>query len=106
MRKFLAIVKREYVQRVRAKMFVVMTILGPVMLAVFTIVPPLLFSIKTGGDTRVAILDQTEGGKLYQAVSAALRKQDYLSEEDEQPKIGEQINTNTGDRMKRAGKAM
>ena len=106
MRKFLAIVKREYVQRVRAKMFVVMTVLGPVMLAAFTIVPPLLFSIKTGGDTRIAIVDQTEGGKLYQPVNDALLKRDSRMEEDGQSKIVGQMNANTQDRMEKAGKSM
>ena len=49
MRKFLAVVKREYVQRVRTKFFVVATILGPVLMAGFTIVPAMMFSIKSGG---------------------------------------------------------
>ena len=61
MNKMLAIIKREYMQRVRTKFFVIMTILGPVMLVVFTIVPGLLFSMKAGGDTRIAIVDQTAG---------------------------------------------
>ena len=48
MNKFLAVVKREYVQKVRTKFFVIMTILGPFMLALFTVVPGLLLNIKTG----------------------------------------------------------
>ncbi|MBV9957586.1 MAG: ABC transporter permease [Acidobacteria bacterium] len=60
MNKFLAVIRREYVERVRTKMFILMTILGPIMLAVFTVVPGLLFSIKTGGPTRIAIVDQTD----------------------------------------------
>ena len=35
MTKFLAIVKREYLTRVRTKMFIVVTVLGPVMILVF-----------------------------------------------------------------------
>ena len=31
MTKFLAVVKREYLQRVRSKMFIVATVLGPLM---------------------------------------------------------------------------
>ena len=73
MNKFLAVVKREYVQRVRSKFFVVMTILGPVMLLVFTVVPGLLLGQKFG-DTRIAIVDQTEGTKLYDAIRDALLK--------------------------------
>ena len=67
MRKFFAVVKREYVQRVRTKFFVIATILGPVMMAGFTIVPALMFSIRAGGPTRLAIVDQT--GKMYERVT-------------------------------------
>ena len=70
MRKFLAVVKREYIQRVRTKFFVVATILGPVMMAAFTVVPALMFTIKAGGPTRLAIVDQT--GKLYERVAKNL----------------------------------
>src|SRR5438876_8391500 len=70
MRKFLAVVKREYIKRVRTKFFVVATILGPVMMAAFTVVPALMFTIKAGGPTRLAIVDQT--GKLYERVAKNL----------------------------------
>ncbi len=70
MRKFLAVVKREYVQRVRTKFFVIATILGPVMLAAFTILPPLMSGIKAGGPMRLAIVDQT--GKMYERVAREL----------------------------------
>ena len=59
MTKLLAIIKREYLQRVRTKFFVVMTILGPLMLLGFTVVPQLLVGIKTS-ETRIAVIDQTE----------------------------------------------
>src|SRR5205809_562777 len=67
MRKFFAVVKREYIQRVRTKFFVVATILGPVMMAAFTIVPAFMFGLKSGGPTRLAIVDQT--GKMYERVA-------------------------------------
>lgn len=70
MRKFLAVVKREYVQRVRTKFFVVATILGPLLMAGFTIVPAMMFSIRSGGPTRLAIVDQT--GKMYERVAKEL----------------------------------
>ena len=52
--KFLAVIKREYVQRVRTKFFVVATILAPVIMASFVALPMLLASIQTGGATRLA----------------------------------------------------
>jgi ABC-2 type transport system permease protein len=70
MRKFLAVIKREYVQRVRTKFFVIATVLGPLVMAGFTIVPALMFSIKAGGPTRIAIIDQT--GRMYDRVAREL----------------------------------
>src|SRR5712692_8260038 len=70
MKKFIAVVKREYIQRVRTKFFVVATILGPVIMAGFTIVPALMFGIRAGGPTRLAIVDQT--GNMYERVAKEL----------------------------------
>ena len=53
MRKFLAVVRREYTQRVRAKMFIVVTVLAPVVISGFAVAPALIFSIKTGGPVRI-----------------------------------------------------
>src|SRR5205085_4252966 len=71
MKKLFAVVKREYVQRVRTKFFVVATILGPVLMGAFTVVPALMMGMKSGGPTRVVIIDQT--GKLYARVARELQ---------------------------------
>ena len=70
MNKFLAVVKREYVQRVRAKMFIVSTILLPLVMSLFGIVPAIILSIEAGGPLRVAVVDQT--GKMYGPFQAAV----------------------------------
>ena len=62
MKKFLTVVKREYIQRVRAKMFIVSTILLPLVMSLFGIVPAIILSIKTP-PLRVAVVDRT--GKMY-----------------------------------------
>jgi ABC-2 type transport system permease protein len=67
MTKFRAVVRREYVQRVRSRMFVIVTVGAPLMFALFTVVPILIAGIRTGGPTRLAVVDQT--GRL----SARLR---------------------------------
>jgi ABC-2 type transport system permease protein len=105
MNKLLAVIKREYVQRVRTKFFVIMTVLGPLMLVVFTIVPGLLFSIKTG-QTRIAILDQTEGRKMYEPIRRSLLKLDSSEEDDETPRIADSVNQNSKERMETAGKSI
>src|SRR5437667_5412516 len=74
MNKLLAIIKREYIQRVRSRMFLFTTILGPVMLLVFSVVPAFIFNIKAGKDTRVAIVDLT--GRLYDRVSDSILRAD------------------------------
>lgn len=106
MRKLLAIIKREYIQRVRTKFFVVMTVLGPVMLVVFTIVPGLLFSIKAGGDTRIAIVDQTEGAKVYESIRRSLLRKDRGEESDSGAGLAGSMNANTKDRAQTAGRSI
>ena len=105
MNKLLAIIKREYLQRVRTKFFVIMTVLGPLMLVVFTVVPGLLVGIKTG-DTRIAIVDQTEGAKLYEPIRAGLLKPDRDDEEsDNKQGMAGSVNANQKDRMEKAAKS-
>jgi ABC-2 type transport system permease protein len=77
MTKFLAIVKREYIQRVRAKMFIVSTIVLPAVMSLFGIVPAIILSIDTP-PMRVAVVDQT--GKMYAPLTEAL-----YGDADQQP---------------------
>jgi ABC-2 type transport system permease protein len=72
MTKFLAVVKREYLTRVRTKMFIVFTIMGPVMIGLFTVVPAYIARIKPSA-TRIAIVDQTAGAKMYERVRQSIQ---------------------------------
>ncbi len=58
MKKILLIIKREYLSRVKKKSFIIMTILGPVLMASIWIVP---FFIATMSDEKkvVAVVDET-----------------------------------------------
>ncbi|MDT4969034.1 MAG: type transport system permease protein [Acidobacteriota bacterium] len=106
MTKFFAVVKREYLTRVRTKMFIVATVLGPVMILVFTIVPALIFSLKAGGATRLAVIDQSE--KMYDRVRESLlsnRDEDEEESTEKNPAV-EQVNSNTQDRLKGAAAQM
>lgn len=104
MSKLLAVIKREYVERVRAKMFIVLTILGPFMLAIFTVVPSLLFSIKTGGPTRIAIVDQSD--KLFDRVrNSILENKDEEASKPASPGAQvESMNSNVKDRSQATAK--
>src|SRR5215211_1792203 len=69
MRKFLTVLKREYIQRVRAKMFIVSTIVLPIVMSLFGLVPAIILSIETP-PVRVAVVDQT--GRMYAQIRQAL----------------------------------
>ena len=64
MTKMLAVMKREYLQAVRKKMFIIMTILLPFLMAGITILPGFLLA-KGLGTKRIAIIDGT--GRLESA---------------------------------------
>lgn len=107
MDKLLAIIKREYIQRVRSRMFLVWTILGPLMLVFFSVVPALVFGIKAGEPTRIAVVDQT--GKMYERVSDALMNESVVDKEGEETSESnpaKNINASPQERMRRAGRNM
>ena len=92
MNKLLAIIKREYLQRVRSRFFLLATVLGPLVMLAFTVVPALIFQINAGGAQRIAIVDET--GRLYERVrTSILRAEDEDKTDDEQssPRAAEEM---------------
>jgi ABC-2 type transport system permease protein len=69
MNKIFAVLKREYLAAVRKKMFMVMTVLFPVLMAGVFFVPMMMMSKSLGGK-RVAVVDGT--GRLHEAFSKPL----------------------------------
>lgn len=67
MKKMFAVMKREYLQAVRKKIFIIMTLLFPFLMAGLMILPGLMMA-KGMGKKRIAVLDGT--GKLQQAFTA------------------------------------
>ena len=65
MNKFLAVFKREYIQAVRRKVFIIMTLLGPFLMAGLMFLPTLMM-VKGVGEKKVAVVDAT--GQLRDAV--------------------------------------
>ena len=64
------VARREYLERVRSKAFLVSTILGPVIMAAFTLGPALLMKRQRGKPLRLSVLDAS--GHLHQDVERAL----------------------------------
>lgn len=99
MRKFLAVVKREYFKVVWTKVFVITTLLAPLGMLAVSLLPVLFFSIK-GDAVRLAIVE--EDGKIYQ------RLQENLSSEKQLEKLKEtsedalkNINVSQDEQMKK-----
>jgi ABC-2 type transport system permease protein len=70
MSKVLAIVRREYLERVRTKAFIIGTVLGPVFMAAIVGAPILLAGTEQGGQQRIMVIDQT--GVLWPELKAGL----------------------------------
>jgi ABC-2 type transport system permease protein len=73
MGKLFAVIKREYMERVRSKWFLVATFLGPILLGMMIIIPAWLAkrSLESSDVTNIAILDGT-GTALGSRVAATL----------------------------------
>ena len=73
MNRLITIVRREYLERVRSKAFMVSTFLGPVLVAGFMLAPSLLMERQRGQALRIAVVDAT--GTLRDGVEQELRHQ-------------------------------
>lgn len=105
MNKFLAVVKREYITRVKTKMFIIGTILLPLLMFGFPVVIGVIFSIKAGDATRLAVVDQS--GKIYDAFREQLSSGNLSDEEKKQSEdVSEQMNQSQSDRMKQIAKSI
>ncbi len=57
MRKIISVIKREYIQIVRTKGFIIGTILGPVLMAAFIVVPVLIQFVSVDKQETIGIVD-------------------------------------------------
>jgi ABC-2 type transport system permease protein len=68
--RLLIVTRREYLERVRSKAFMVSTVLGPLIMGALVVLPGLLMSRQRREPLRIAVLD--EAGALGPKVEAAL----------------------------------
>ena len=60
MKKILSVIKREYIQTVRTKGFIIGTILGPVLMVAIIGVPVLVSLISVGDQQKIGVVDLTQ----------------------------------------------
>lgn len=70
MNKILAVIKREYLQIVRTKGFIIGTLLGPVAMSLFIVVPILMSVVSVDHQERIAVIDGS--GLVYSELDASL----------------------------------
>jgi len=89
MRKVVAVIRREFIERVRSRAFVVSTLLGPVFMSL-TIFLPIYLSGRQSAPKRIVILDAASGG-LGTRVDSVLRQAHYGPDESPRPKYSVQL---------------
>jgi len=72
MEKLKAIIKREYLTRVRSKGFIIGTILSPLVMSSFILVPYLVGRSGGPDNYKIAVLDQSGDGALFENLRRAL----------------------------------
>ena len=72
--RVLPVIRREYLERVRSKLFVISTLVGPLLVVGLTLVPGLLMQRQRGKPLRLAIVDETGALRESTAQSLARRK--------------------------------
>jgi len=96
MRKILSVVKREYLQIVRTKGFIIGTILGPVLMAAFIVVPIVVQFVSVDKQEKIGVVDLSHGvfmeldKKLDQKLRDGSRRY-ILQELKPQENVGDQL---------------
>lgn len=73
MNKLWTIIKREYLTRVKSRGFIIGTILGPVLMSSFVLVPILLARYSGPDKYSIIVLDQTGDSALFERLNALLQ---------------------------------
>src|SRR4051812_30756192 len=72
LRNIWVVTKREYIERVRTKAFLIMTILTPALMAMNVFLPSMFIGAKTGGSRHIVVV--ASRAELASAVKARLER--------------------------------
>ncbi len=75
MRKILSVLKREYIQIVRTKGFIIGTILGPVMMAAFIVVPVIMSTMAVDKQESIGVVDLSQ--EVFSDLDKRLDQEQY-----------------------------
>jgi ABC-2 type transport system permease protein len=80
MDKVLAIIRREYLVRVKTRAFVISTIASPLLMLALTVLP-IFFVTRGGGERQVTVLDQSGDPDLFGAIQRSLNRRGESTED-------------------------
>src|SRR6516162_10103943 len=96
------VIQREYLERIRSKAFMIMTLLMPVFMASTILIPALLANMKSGVTRRIVLV--ANNPEIAQAIQQQLlapppktEASDKSSKKAEAPRFAVEISTNTSD---------
>ena len=75
MRKILSVIKREYIQIVRTKGFIIGTVLGPVFMLALVAVPIIVSSASVEKQVKIGVVDSTN--EIFAELDKKLNDKDY-----------------------------
>ncbi len=75
MRKILSVIKREYIQIVRTKAFIIGTVLGPVMMAAFIVVPVIMSTVSVDKQETIGVIDLSQ--EVFSDLDKRLDQEQY-----------------------------
>ena len=75
MRKILAVIKREYIQIVRTKGFIIGTVLGPVFMIALIVIPIIVSSVSVEKQETIGVVDLTN--EIFMELDKKLDHKDY-----------------------------
>jgi len=75
MRKILSVIKREYIQMVRTKGFIIGTVLGPVFMIALIVVPIIVSSVSVEKQETIGVVDLTN--EIFMELDKKLDHKDY-----------------------------
>jgi ABC-2 type transport system permease protein len=96
------VIQREYIERIRSKAFIIMTLLMPVFMASTILIPALLSNMKSGVTRRIVLVANNPeiAEAIKQRLTAPPAKADASNKsakESEAPRFAVEINTDTSD---------
>jgi len=75
MRKILSVIKREYIQIVRTKGFIIGTILGPVMMVAILVIPVVMSTVAVDKQKTIGVVDLSQ--EIFLDLDTKLGQEDY-----------------------------